>query len=65
MNNKKTDNEYNFELEASLKRIIKSQEEIAGLWNGKEPGAEEDNAQKALDIIDVSKQLLELMEDNG
>ena len=43
--------------------LINEQKEIAGLWNGKESGQQEDDAQKALDIIEVSKQLLELLED--
>ena len=51
------------EIENNLRYIIKKQEEIVGLWNGKESGGEEDRSQRAIEIIDTAIQLLELLED--
>jgi hypothetical protein len=42
-----------------LKRFIAQQENIAGLWNGDEPGLAEDNAHQASDLIELAQPLLD------
>lgn len=49
-----------------LKKLIKECEEIAGNWNGDEPGYAEEQAGIANDIIEKSNELLELINElNG
>jgi hypothetical protein len=46
-----------------LKQFITQQEEIAGRWNGDEPGQAEDDAHTALDLIELTKPLLDQLEE--
>lgn len=59
----KTDN---MKYEKTLKELQERMEEIAGEWNGKEPGVQEDKARIASDairnIIQLNALLLELEE---
>jgi hypothetical protein len=45
-------------LAAQLTKFIAQQEEIAGLWNGDNPGVAEDNAHTASDLIELAQPLL-------
>ncbi len=46
-----------------LSDIIEWAEEIAGEWNGDEPGSQEDRANQALEIIEKVTELKELIND--
>ncbi len=48
-------------LDLDLQKLIKDCEEIAGWWNGDNPGRAEDRAHIANDIIETSKKLQELL----
>jgi len=49
-----------------LNNLIKECETISGNWNGKEPGYAEEQAMIANDIIEKSKELIELINElNG
>ena len=45
-----------------LNKIKKWAEEIAGEWNGDEPGRQEDRAHQATDILEKVAELEELIE---
>lgn len=46
-------------LAAHLTKFITEQEDIAGRWNGDLPGAAEDNAHEASDLIELAQPLLD------
>lgn len=46
-------------LAGHLTKFIAQQEEIAGLWNGDEPGQAEDDAHTASDLIELAQPLLD------
>jgi hypothetical protein len=49
-----------------LKKLIEECEQIRGHWNGKDSGYAEDQANIASDIIEKSKELIELINElNG
>lgn len=50
-------------LAALLTKFIAQQEEIAGLWNGDEPGTLEDNAHTASDLIELAQPLLDQLKE--
>lgn len=50
-------------LSLDLQRIKKDAEEIAGQWNGDEPGEQEEKAQCANEVIETIDSLMELLEE--
>ena len=46
-----------------LQKIKKDMEEIAGQWDGDDPGAEEDRAHAAMEAIEHIDQLEELLKE--
>jgi protein-arginine kinase activator protein McsA len=46
-------------LAAHLSKFITQQEEIASLWDGKTPGAIEDNTHTASNLIELAQPLLD------
>jgi hypothetical protein len=50
-------------MKKELQTLIKQMEEIAGEWNGDEPGRPEERAHIAEDIIEKTKELLDLLEE--
>jgi len=53
-------------MKEELKKLIKECEEIAGRWNGDEPGYAEDQAHISEEIIEKSRELIELINElNG
>jgi hypothetical protein len=47
-----------FALADMLGKFITKQEEIAGLWNGDNPGQAEDDAHNATELIELAQPLL-------
>ena len=53
-------------MKEELKKLIKECEEIAGRWNGDEPGYAEDQAHISEEIIEKSREIIELINElNG
>ena len=53
-------------MKEELKKLIKECEEIAGRWNGDEPGYNEDQAHIANEIIEKSNEIIDLINElNG
>ena len=53
-------------MKAELKKLIKECEEISGRWDGDNPGYAEDQAHIAEEIIEKSRELIELINElNG
>jgi hypothetical protein len=50
-------------LAAALTAFITQQEEIAGLWNGDNPGTLEDNAHEASELIELAQPLLDKLKE--
>ena len=46
-------------LAVHLTKFIAGQDEIAGLWNGDNPGQAEDDAHTACDLIELAQPLLD------
>ena len=56
---KMTDEEYQISV---IKDVIEWADEIAGQWDGDNPGQEEDRAWQAQDIMQKANELIELIE---
>lgn len=53
-------------MKEELQKLIKECEEIAGRWNGDNPGYQEEQAMVANEIIEKSNELIELINElNG
>lgn len=50
-------------MKEELENLITKCEEIAGEWNGDEPGRQEERAHIAEDIMEKAQELIELLEE--
>lgn len=48
-------------MKEELKKIIEECEEISGRWNGDNPGQEEEQARTANEIIEKTKEIMDLL----
>lgn len=53
----------NHDININLALLKKQMEEIAGAWNGDEPGQQEDRAHQANDILEKIRELEQLLSD--